>query len=76
MQSRVGNSRGGEWKVAQETAVLSPEHIARELCSRGFLGQDRDGLWWVRRGQQNRPHTTGTLQHPSSRRGRRKQQQQ
>lgn len=60
----------------RQQTVLSPEHVARELCSRGFLGQDRDGLWWVRRGQQNRPHTTGTLQHPSSRRGRRKWQQQ
>lgn len=68
-------TRSPEWEIrgvesgksptGQQT-VLSPEHGARELCSRGFLGQDRGGLWWVRRGQQNGPHTTGVLQHPSS----------
>lgn len=65
----------GKLPTRQQT-VLSPEHGARELCSRGFLGQDRDGLWWVRRGKRNRPHTTGTLQYPSSRRSRRNWQQQ
>lgn len=46
-----------EWEIpgvesgklpTRQQRVLSPEHRAHELCSRGFLGKDRDGLWWVR----------------------------
>lgn len=37
----------GKLPMRQKT-VFSPEHGAHELCSRGILGKDRDGLWWAR----------------------------
>lgn len=37
----------GKLPTRQQT-VLSCEHRAHELCSRGLLGKGRDGLCWVR----------------------------
>lgn len=39
----IPGMESGKLAMRQQT-VLSPEHRARELCSR-FLGKDRDALW-------------------------------
>jgi len=63
----IPSVENGNLPMRFQQTVLSSEHGACELCSGGLLGKDKDSLWWVRREQQNRPHTTGMLQYPSSR---------